>query len=83
MLIGPKKRDAAIPGVVAWFDEEEGWGVINAPEVPGGCFVIFFSIQVEGYRKLTAGQAVHFTFQEPGYLQDGYAFRALDVWPDT
>jgi len=26
---------------------------------------------------------VHFTFERPGFLQDGYAYRALAVWPDT
>ncbi len=40
-----RKRDAAsgqaASGVVRWFNADEGWGVIDAPEVPGGCFVHF------------------------------------------
>jgi hypothetical protein len=36
------------------FDAEEGWGVIEAPEVPCGCFVHFAGIQVTGYRELRA-----------------------------
>lgn len=70
-------------GVVKSFDPDEGWGVIEAPEVPGGCFVHFANIQMTGYRELEAGQRVHFTFERPGFLQDGYAYRALAVWPDT
>jgi CspA family cold shock protein len=80
MLNGPQKRDAAIPGVVDWFSAEEGWGALKAPEIPGGCFVHFSMIQSVGFRQLVAGQRVHFTYDAPG--QDGYPFRALDVWPD-
>lgn len=68
-------------GVVRWFDGEQGWGVIDAPEVPGGCFVIFFNIVGEGYRSLQDGQKVTFTYEEPGFKQDGFDFRALEVWP--
>jgi cold shock CspA family protein len=59
------------------FDAEEGWGVIEAPEVPCGCLVHFAGIQVTGYRELQAGQRVQFTFGRPGALQDGWAYRAL------
>ena len=69
-------------GGVKSFDPDEGWGVIEAPELPGGCFVHFANIQMAGYRELEAGQRVHFTFERPGFLQDGYAYRALAVWPD-
>jgi CspA family cold shock protein len=83
----PKKRkgDAAPPGVagvVKWFDADEGWGVLTAPEVPGDCFVHFSFIEASGYRELRAGQRVRFTYEEPGFLQDGCPFRALRVWPE-
>ena len=68
-------------GVVKRFDPDEGWGVIDAPEVPGGCFVHFSNIEVSGYRQLHAGQQVRFTFEQPGFLQDGYRYRAVSVWP--
>ena len=68
-------------GLVRWFDEAEGWGVIDAPEVPGGCFVHFSNIVVEGHRALAAGESVAFTYEAPGFEQDGYDFRALRVWP--
>ena len=75
------KHKDRIPGTVRWFDQEQGWGVIDAPEVPGGCFVIFSNIVGEGYRNLDDGSAVVFTYEEPGFKQDGYDFRALQVWP--
>ena len=68
--------------MVDWFSDEEGWGAISAPEVPGGCFVHFSNIERGGYRTLRAGQGVRFTFEEPGFLQDGYPYRALSVWPN-
>jgi cold shock protein len=79
-----KKRplpESGVAGVVKWFDADEGWGVIVAPEVPGDCFVHFSSIQASGYRELRAGQRVRFTWEDPGYLQDSCPFRALQVWP--
>jgi cold shock protein len=79
-----KKRplpESRVAGVVKWFDADEGWGVIVAPEVAGDCFVHFSSIQASGYRELHAGQRVCFTWEDPGYLQDGCPFRALQVWP--
>ena len=81
--VSKQKKPEGIPGVVGVvkrFDEEEGWGELSAPEVPGGCFVHYSNLQVEGYRALRAGQQVRFTFEEPGFPQDGYRFRAIDVW---
>jgi CspA family cold shock protein len=67
-------------GTVRWFDGEQGWGVIDSPEVPGGCFVHFSNIVGDGYRKLDEGQKVVFTYEQPGFKQDGYDFRAFQVW---
>jgi CspA family cold shock protein len=79
------KRDAAseqaASGVVRWYNSDEGWGVIDAPEVPDGCFVHFSNIEVDGYRQLADGQHVRFTYEHPDFLQDGYSYRALTVWP--
>ena len=76
----PGSASATVEGTVRWFDEQQGWGVLDAPQVPGGCFVHYSSLQMQGYRQLTAGQSVRFSFEEPGFLQDGYRFRAVDVW---
>jgi len=74
-------------GTVREFHADEGWGVIDAPGVPGGCWVHFSAIAVPGYRSLRAGQAV--TFRAVRARQDGYAYAAVKVWtgdqepPDT
>ena len=78
----PPERAGAVAGVAKWFDADEGWGVIEAPEVPGGCFVAFDNIEMTGYRQLHAGQHVRFTFEQPGFVQDGCPYRALAVWPE-
>ncbi len=74
---------AVVSGVVREFAPDEGWGVIDAAEVPGGCFVHFSSIEMDGYRALAAGQRVRFRFEHLDFLQDGYRYRALAVWPDS
>lgn len=74
--------EAVAHGEVDRFDVEEGWGVIRGDDVPGGCFVHFSAIRVPGFRALTAGQRVRFAYERPGFLQDGYPYRALAVWPD-
>jgi CspA family cold shock protein len=78
----PRGRADAVTGVVRSFDADEDWGVVDAPAVPGGCFVHFSNIDMAGYRQLHAGQQVQFTFECPGFLQDGYSYRALTVWPE-
>ena len=65
-------------GVVRSFDAEEGWGVIDGPDVPGGCWVHFSAIAMTGYRELAAGQTV--SFRAEAADQDGFAFRAVKVW---
>jgi cold shock protein len=75
--------DATVAGVVRAFDPDEGWGVIDAPQVPGGCFVHFSVIQTGGYRALAAGQRVRFSYEHLDFLQDGCRYRALAAWPET
>ena len=60
------------------FDADEGWGVIDGPDVPGGCWVHFSAIAGDGYRQLSAGQRVSFHAEEAS--QDSFAFRAVKVW---
>jgi cold shock protein len=68
----------ASTGLVRLFDADAGWGVIDGPDVPGGCWVHFSAIAATGYRQLSAGQRVSFR-AEPAN-QDGFAFRAVKVW---
>ncbi|WP_406289511.1 cold shock domain-containing protein [Embleya sp. NBC_00896] len=61
--------------------EEEGWGVPDSPETPGGCFAHFSDIEMPGFRTLSPGRTVRLDWENPGFEQDGYAFRARRVVP--
>ncbi|WP_431959575.1 cold shock domain-containing protein [Actinacidiphila sp. bgisy160] len=63
-----------------WY-EEEGWGVLDCPETPGGCFAHYSDIEMNGFRTLSAGQSVALEWEAPGFAQDGYEYRALRVVP--
>lgn len=69
--------DVVSVGSVRVFHLEEGWGVIDSPKVPGGCWVHFSAIEVDGYRELCQGQRV--VFEAELADQDGYAYRAVRV----
>jgi CspA family cold shock protein len=66
-------------GTVREFHPDQGWGVLDAPGVPGGCWVHFSALAMPGYRTLAAGQDVSFRSEVAD--QDGYAFRAVRAWP--
>jgi CspA family cold shock protein len=65
-------------GSVRTFDADEGWGVIDGPDVPGGCWVHFSAIAMDGYRELARGQ--HVSFCAEAASQDGFGYRAVKVW---
>lgn len=58
---------------------EEGWGVIDSPSTPGGCWAHFSHVAMTGFRSLQPGQLVELEW-EPAQ-QDGYAYRAVRVRP--
>jgi cold shock protein len=66
-------------GVVREFHPVEGWGVIDAADVPGGCWVHFSAIAGSGYLQLTAGQEVSFRYEAVSD-QDGFKYTAVKVW---
>jgi CspA family cold shock protein len=66
-------------GVVSEYWADEGWGVIDGPDVPGGCWVNWSVVVMECYPFLQPGQHVEFSFEEAD--QDGYTFRAAEVRP--
>jgi cold shock protein len=68
----------ASSGVVREYHAEEGWGVIDGTDVPGGCWVHFSAIAMDGFRRLVAGQQV--SFRAEAAVQDGLTFRAVKVW---
>ncbi|MFD3947641.1 cold-shock protein [Streptomyces sp. NPDC058579] len=63
-----------------WY-EEDGWGVLECAETPGGCWGHFSSIRAAGFRTLVVGQLVELEWEAPGFEQDGYGFRALKIVP--
>lgn len=67
-------------GSVRTFNADEGWGVLDGPDVPGGCWVHFSAIAMDKYRTLTPGQ--HVSFRAEAVSQDGFAYRAVKVWTD-
>ena len=76
-----QRKEARSTGLVRSFDQEEGWGVIDGPDVPGGCFVHFSHILGEGYRWLDPGEDVEFTHHP--FPQDGCAHSATKAWRAT
>lgn len=63
-----------------WY-AEDGWGVLDCPETPGGCFAHFTNIEMQGYRSLNRGATVELDWEAPGFNQDGFYYRAVRVIP--
>ena len=40
-----------IPGVVREWHSDEGWGVIDSDQTPGGCWAHFSDVEMDGYRR--------------------------------
>ena len=66
-------------GKVRIWHDAEGWGVIDSEVTPDGCWAHFSSVLVAGNKALGTGREVRFSFEVAE--QDGYSFRALEVWP--
>lgn len=69
-----------VDGVVTIWNDDECVGVIETSATPGGCFVHFGAIEMEGYKELRVGQRVRLAY-EPAQNQDGYFYRATLVIP--
>ena len=67
-------------GTVREWHDEAGWGVIESPATPRGCFAHRSSLRVSGHRTLAIGTEVFFEC-EPA-RQEGYDFVATAVWPE-
>ncbi|MFB9248648.1 cold-shock protein [Sphaerisporangium melleum] len=67
-----------VSGVVVEWSGEEGWGYLRSAELPGDVFVHYSMIVAKGYRSLTPGQAVRFTWERA--RQDGFDFRTIEVF---
>jgi CspA family cold shock protein len=69
----------AATGTVRERSADKGFGVIDSAQTPGGCWAHFSVIVMDGYRTLTAGQRVLFTFERAD--QDGFSNRASRPGP--
>jgi cold shock protein len=67
-------------GVVREWHRDEGWGVVDSPATPGGCWVHFGAVLVPGYAELRVGERV--TLDVEPAEQDGFSFRATEAWPE-
>ncbi|MCT6735290.1 hypothetical protein [Rhodococcus qingshengii] len=82
-------------GVVTMWNGEEGWGVIDSADTPGGCWTFFSALHPDevinaqpgesfsisgGISGLVVGEQVDFEW-ESVIDQDGYQFRAVKVRP--
>jgi CspA family cold shock protein len=65
----PARTDhGVVPMVTATVRErrdEEGWGVLDSPETPGGCWGHYSAIQMDGFRTLSPGQRVDTSSGKP------------------
>ena len=62
--------------VRAWHDDE-GWGIVDSVDTPGGCWAHFSSLVGRG--ALRPGEEVELVYEATH--QDGYRFRAVEVTP--
>ncbi|WP_420121000.1 cold shock domain-containing protein [Nakamurella sp.] len=67
-------------GIVRVWHDEQGWGVIDSPATPGGCWAHFSAVAVAGDRSLAPGRAVMLEWDTTPD-QDGYRFVATRTWP--
>ncbi|WP_433356475.1 cold-shock protein [Microtetraspora malaysiensis] len=67
-------------GVVVFWNEVEGWGVLRSPDVPSDVFAHFSMISQAGggYRTLSSGESVLFTWE--ARQQDDYSFCAIEIF---
>lgn len=65
--------------VVRQWHDEDGWGVADAPEAPGGIFVHFSFIEGDGYRSLTEGETVELELRPLPREHDGCRWESRGV----
>ncbi len=65
-------------GIVRMWNDEDGWGVIDSPQTPGGCWAHFSHIVAEGFRTVEVGADVTFEWRQVTN-QDGYRYCATRV----
>ena len=68
----------AAAGTVRQWMDEDGWGVIDVPDLPGGCWAEASVVEgLDGTSTLRAGQTVDVEWTAPG--PEGYEAKAVRV----
>ncbi|MGU3435920.1 hypothetical protein ACNHUS_23220 [Actinomycetes bacterium M1A6_2h] len=91
----PHRTGTWSTGIVSAWHNDEGWGVIDSPQTPGGCRTYYSALHPDevidappgnaysiggGIHGLDVGEHVDFEW-EPVGDQDGYTFRTIRVRP--
>lgn len=76
-MVESEPSESRVDGIVREWSDDLGWGVIDSDLTPGGCWCHFSVIEMDGFHRLSAGQAVLFTYSEPG--EHGLAYQATLV----
>ncbi len=74
-----RPTDHSVPAVVRNWFPDQGWGVVDSPHTPGGCWVHFSCIQSTGLRELVPGETVGLEFEHAD--QHGFPYRAVTARP--
>mmetsp|Transcript_126 Transcript_126/g.205 ORF Transcript_126/g.205 Transcript_126/m.205 type:complete len:116 (+) Transcript_126:142-489(+) len=56
--------EVKVTGIVKWFNEEKGFGLITADDGGADVFVHFRAIASEGFKTLSEGQAVSYEVEQ-------------------
>jgi CspA family cold shock protein len=67
-------------GTVRRWSAGEGWGVVDAPDTPGGTWVAASAVERNHGMPLRAGQTVALEFEVADH--EGFRYRATRVVPD-
>lgn len=71
-----------VRGTVRKWRKKKGWGVIDSPEAPGGCWALAADIEdIEGDSVLLAGERVDLDATADPHGRGGCAWRATHVVP--
>lgn len=76
----PVVDGASVRAVVRYWLAEQGWGVLDCPQTPGGCWAHFSAVAATGYRELAPATFVRLEFERAA--QHGFAYRATRVWAE-
>ena len=67
-------------GVVREWHDDDGWGVVECDETPGGCWVHATAVRARhSFGHLPVGSEVEIDYEAGP--QTPYSYRAIEAWP--